>query len=106
MKRNHHSEYVRARMKRSARFRRAYRRSLHKVDLAILVAQMREAAGLSQAELAARIDTAQPVIARLENAEYGGHSLKMLEKIATACGVTLKLHAQKKPKLELEVALV
>jgi len=106
MKRDHHRDYVQARMKRSARFRRAYRRSLRKVDLAILVAQMREAAGLSQAELAARIDTAQPVIARLENAEYGGHSLKMLEKIATACGVTLKLHAQKKPKLELEVALV
>lgn len=106
MKRDHHREYVRERMKRSARFRHAYRRSLHQVDLAILVAQMREAAGLSQAELAARIDTAQPVIARLENAEYEGHSLKMLEKIATACGVTLKLHALKKPNLELEVALV
>jgi ribosome-binding protein aMBF1 (putative translation factor) len=106
MKRDHHRDYVRARMKRSARFRHAYRRNRHKVDLAILVAQMREAAGLSQAELAARIGTAQPVIARLENAEYDGHSLKMLEKIATACGVTLKLHAQKKPKLELEVALV
>lgn len=106
MRGDHHSEYVRARMKRSARFRHAYRRSLHKVDLAILVAQMREAAGFSQAELAARIDTAQPVIARLENAQYEGHSLKMLEKIAAACGVSLKLHAQKKPKLEMEVALV
>ena len=106
MKRDHHKEYVRGRMKRSARFRRTYRQSLHKVDLAILVAQMREAAGLSQAQLAARIDTAQPVIARLENAEYQGHSLKMLEKIAAACGVTLKLHAQKKPNLELEIALV
>ena len=106
MKRDHHREYVRNRMKRSPAFRRAYRRTLHAVDLAILVAQMREAAGYSQAQLAARIDTVQPVIARLENAEYEGHSLRMLGKIAAACGVTLKLRAQKKPGLELEVALV
>jgi ribosome-binding protein aMBF1 (putative translation factor) len=105
MKRDHHAEYVQERTKRSARFRRAYRRSLRQVDLAILVCQMREAAGLSQAELAERIGTAQPVIARLEDADYTAHSLKTIEKIATACGVTLTLHAAKKPKLELEVSL-
>ena len=106
MKRDHHREYVEERSKRSPRFRRAYRRTLHKVDLAILVAQMREAAGLSQSELAARIGTSQPVIARLENAAYQGQSLKMLEKIAAVCGVTLTLRARRRPDLELEVALI
>ncbi len=106
MKRDQHAEYVAGRMKRSVGFRRAYARYGRQIDLAILVAQMREAAGLSQAELARQIGTAQPVIARMENADYTGHSLKMLEKIADACGVELKLHAQKKPKLELEVSLV
>jgi len=46
------------------------------------------------------------VIARLEDAEYAGHSLTMLERIATVCGVALKLHAEKKPNLDREVALV
>jgi len=106
MKQDQHGEYVRERMKRGDGFRRAYARYGRQIDLAILVAQMREAAGFSQAELAKRIGTAQPVIARMENADYTGHSLKMLEKIADACGVELKLRAQKKPKLELEVSLV
>lgn len=30
----------------------------------------------------------------------------MLERIAAACGVTLKLHAEKKPNFDREVALV
>ena len=46
------------------------------------------------------------MIARLEDAEYTGHSLTMLERIATACGVALKLHAEKKPNFDREVALV
>jgi hypothetical protein len=50
--------------------------------------------------------TTQSVIARLEDAEYGGHSLTMLERIATACGVALKLHAEKKRNFDREVALV
>ena len=46
------------------------------------------------------------MIARLEDAEYAGHSLPMLERIAMACGVTLQLHAEKKPNFDREVALV
>ena len=106
MRQDHHAEYVRARAKRSPTFRRAYQRNLRQVDLAILVIQMREAAGLSQAELAKRIGTSQPTIARLENADYTAHSLKTIEKIASACGVSLKLQARKAPKLKLEVPLV
>ena len=46
------------------------------------------------------------MIARLEDAEYTGHSLAMLERVASACGVALKLHAEKKPNFDREVALV
>jgi ribosome-binding protein aMBF1 (putative translation factor) len=106
MKRDQHAEYVQERTKRSARFGRAYRRSLKQVDMALLVQEMRSAAGLSQVELADRAGTTQSAIARLEDAEYTAHSLQTIEKIAAACGVTLSLHAQKKPKLELEVSLV
>lgn len=59
------------------------------------VAQMifdaRAEAGLSQAQLAARIGSKQPVIARLENADYEGHSLTMLQRIATALGQNLEV---------------
>jgi|SRR5436853_7549589 len=82
------------------------RAHLHQIDLALLVREMREDEGLTQAELAKKVGTTQSVIARLEDAEYTGHSLTMLERIATACGVALKLHAEKKPNFDREVALV
>lgn len=91
--------------RRSATYRRAYARSLRRIDLAMLVREMREEAGLTQAELAKRVGTTQSVIARLEDAEYNGHSLPMLERVAAACGVGLKLHAEKKPRFDREVAL-
>jgi len=41
-------------------------------------------AGLSQRELAKRIGTSPSVICRLEDADYEGHSLTMLRRIAAA----------------------
>ncbi len=67
---------------------------------------MREDAGLTQTELAKKVGTTQSVIARLEDAEYSGHSLTMFERIPITCGVALKLHAEKKPHFTREVALV
>ena len=59
------------------------------------VAQMiyaaRTQAGLTQKQLAALIGTSQPVIARLEDADYGGHSLSMLQRIAAALGKSLDI---------------
>jgi len=52
------------------------------------------------------LGTTQSAIARLEDAEYTAHSLETIEKIAAACGVALKLQAQKKPGLAFEVYLV
>jgi ribosome-binding protein aMBF1 (putative translation factor) len=45
---------------------------------------LREEAGLSQRELAKFVGTTASVICRLENADYEGHSLAMLRRIATA----------------------
>lgn len=104
-KRDGHGEIVEQRMRKSATYRKIFERTLHQIDLALLVREMREDAGLTQSELARKVGTTQSVIARLEDAEYAGHSLTMLERIATACGVALKLHAEKKPNFEREVAL-
>ena len=54
---------------------------------ALLACEMREDAGLTQGEIAKKVGTPQPVIARLEEAEYTRHSLTIVERIAAACGV-------------------
>ena len=45
---------------------------------------LRAEAGLSQSELARKVGTTQSVISRLEDADYEGHSLSMLQRIAHA----------------------
>lgn len=106
MKHDRHRGFVEQRSRTSASYRKAFARTLHQIDLALLVREMREDAGLTQAELARKVGTAQSVIARLEDAEYTGHSLTMLERIAEVCGVALRLHAEKKPHFDRDVALV
>lgn len=53
-------------------------------DVAQLVYDARTHAGLTQQQLAKLVGTTQPVIARLEDAGYRGHSLRMLRRIAAA----------------------
>jgi ribosome-binding protein aMBF1 (putative translation factor) len=52
--------------------------------IAQLIYNARRAAGLTQADLARLIGTKQPVIARLEDADYRGHSLNMPQRVAAA----------------------
>jgi ribosome-binding protein aMBF1 (putative translation factor) len=61
-------------------------------NLAQLIYQARTQAGLTQQQLADRIGSKQSVIARLEDAEYHGHSLSMLQKIARALNQQLEVH--------------
>src|SRR5438445_13654262 len=72
MKRDKHSEIVEQRARKSEPYRKTFGRTLHQIDLALLVREMREDAGLTQAELAKKVGTTQPVIARLQAAEYAG----------------------------------
>jgi ribosome-binding protein aMBF1 (putative translation factor) len=53
-----------------------------KVSRAVYAARMQ--AGLTQGQLAARAGTHQSVIARLEDADYDGHSMTMLKRIGDA----------------------
>jgi ribosome-binding protein aMBF1 (putative translation factor) len=60
-------------------------------EVAQMIYDARTKAGLSQSELAALIGTKQPVIARLEDADYEGHSLTMLQRVAAALEQRLEL---------------
>jgi ribosome-binding protein aMBF1 (putative translation factor) len=53
-------------------------------DVARKVRTLREKAGLTQKQLAERVGTTPSVISRLEAADYDGHSLAMLRRIAAA----------------------
>ena len=59
------------------------------------VAQMiydaRTEGGLTQTELADLVGTSQSAIARLEDADYDGHSLSMLNRIAKALGKRISI---------------
>ncbi len=59
--------------------------------VAQLIYAARTKAGLSQAELAERIGTKQSVISRLEDADYEGHSLSVLHRIAAALGQRIEI---------------
>lgn len=53
-------------------------------DIAQKIYDLRTEAGLSQRELAKRVGTSPSIICRLESADYQGHSLTMLRRIAAA----------------------
>ena len=70
-----------------------YEEALVNVKAARLLYDMRTKAGLSQRELAKRVGTTASVICRLEDADYSGHTLQMLNRIASALGRRIELHA-------------
>ena len=59
-----------------------------KADLAVArkIYGLREAASLTQAQLARRIGTSRTVISQLEDADHEGDSLAMLDRVAAALG--------------------
>ena len=60
-------------------------------EIAQMVYDARTAAGLTQAELADLVGTGQSAIARLEDADYEGHSLTMLQRVAEALNCHIRL---------------
>lgn len=64
---------------------------LASAEIASQIFTLRAKAGISQRELAARVGTTASVICRLEDADYEGHSLSMLRRIAGALGKQVKI---------------
>jgi len=75
----------------SAELRRLTAEARVNAAVAQLIYAARTKAGLSQADLAERIGTKQSVISRLEDADYEGHSLSMLHRIAAALGQCIEI---------------
>jgi DNA-binding XRE family transcriptional regulator len=61
-----------------------YEEEVINADIARKIYDLRTKAGLTQQELAVRVGTSKSAICRLEDADYEGHSLSMLKRIAAA----------------------
>ncbi len=70
----------------------AFERAASDSEVARMIHDLRTVAKLSQRELADRVGTTQSVISRLEDADYDGHSLAMLRRVAAALGRRVEVH--------------
>jgi ribosome-binding protein aMBF1 (putative translation factor) len=95
MKTNKHiglnfNEFIEDEKKRDPDFATAFDEQIDRLELARSVRELREKMGLSQEELAAKVGTQQPGIARLESGRVVP-TLEMLHKIAVATGRKLEV---------------
>jgi transcriptional regulator with XRE-family HTH domain len=81
---------------KDADFVERFRKAGEAWDVALKLASLRKASGLSQKELAKRVGTSQQQISRLESPSYEGHSLSMLRRVAEVLGATLHVEIQPK----------
>jgi ribosome-binding protein aMBF1 (putative translation factor) len=61
-------------------------------EIAQEIYALRTKAGLTQKQLAEMIGTTDSVVSRLEDADYAGHSLKLLQRISMALDRRLEVH--------------
>jgi transcriptional regulator with XRE-family HTH domain len=85
------ADVIRAKMAASSELADAIERQSFNADIAQKVHDLRTDAGLTQKQLADLIETQQSVISRIEDADYDGHSLNMLKRIATALKRNLRV---------------
>ncbi len=72
-------------------------------DVALKLASLRKASGLSQKQLAKQVGTSQQQISRLESPSYEGHSLSMLRRVAEVLGASIHVEIQPKKSRRLPI---
>ena len=83
-------KYIKSRKSRDPKFAKDYDSGYEQFKIGALLKQAREEAGLTQQELAARLNTKKSAISRIEN-HAEGIKLSTLEKFANALGKELRL---------------
>jgi transcriptional regulator with XRE-family HTH domain len=81
---------------RDRQYRKAYAALIPEFDLARALIQARTRAGLTQEQLAKRMDTSQSVVARLESGRVRP-STQTLQRLAAATGTRLKITFERAP---------
>ena len=74
---------------RDADFRARFEAAEQAWDIALQLAALRQARGLTQKQVADLLGTKQQAIARLEDPAYTGHSLSMVRRYVEALGANI-----------------
>ena len=90
MKKTNFDLYLEEQLK-DPEFAERFERAGEAWDVALQLTALREEAGVSQKELADRLDTTQQQISRLESPAYEGHSLSMLRRVARALNASVRV---------------
>jgi transcriptional regulator with XRE-family HTH domain len=69
----------------------AFESAKSNAEVARSIYRLRSKARLTQRQLAALVGTTPSVICRLEDADYDGHSLSMLKRVAAALGLGVQI---------------
>ena len=85
---------LKKRFKKDPGLKKIYEEEKINLQMALTIRKAREAAGLTQRQLAELIGTTQSVISRLEDANYEGHSLSILQRIAAALNRKLTIQME------------
>ena len=78
-----------------------YEEEVINVEIARRIYELRTKAGITQQELASRVGTSKSAICRLENADYDGHSLSMMKRIAEALDKRVEIRFVPAKKLRI-----
>ena len=85
-------ESFRKRQLKKPELKREYDALEKKFALATQIIELRKRRHLTQRQLAERIGTSQPAIARLESGSYRNLSLSFLRRVAEALGAIAEVH--------------
>src|SRR5258708_207026 len=91
MRTRNFGDVLRAKLAANPELAKAVQEESFNSDIAQQVYELRAEAGLTQKALADLVGTQQSVISRIEDADYDGHSLTMLKRIADAVHRRLKV---------------
>jgi DNA-binding XRE family transcriptional regulator len=88
--RKHYDEYWTKQLA-DPEFRRAYKEEAAKKELWLQLVEARQAAGLTQAEMAGRLGVSQAQVARIEKQGYDAYTLTTLRRYVEALGEGFQL---------------
>lgn len=87
-----------ARLRGDRELASAFEEAHERASLGLRLARLRVERGLSQTQLAAKLQTTQSVISRYESADYANYNLTTLRRLATALDAELSIDLREKPK--------
>jgi len=95
------NDFLRESLEHNPSLEKEYHDELLKARIAVEICQYRNKRGLTQEELAKKIGSKQPSVARMENISYGQYSIKTLKKLADALDLELIIGFKEKSYKEV-----